>query len=170
LLVVVIVVVVVVLLVVDFVLEVVLSRRLLCQSRLPQSIRVNLATAVQASLLYAAATWPALSATQQRKLAVRCYNPLRKAVNGAWSVDHQRRPMCWDEILAWSKRPSFQVAMSAARLRFSVKIKDAPPAMKALLHVAGQEWKKLVAGDLRDLQISLSAKVGDLPAPEVPRS
>ena len=111
--------------VVDFVLEVVLSRRLLCQSRLPQSIRVNLATAVQASLLYASATWPALSATQQRKLAVRCYNPLRKAVNGAWSVDHQRRPMCWDEILAWSKRPSFQVAMSVARLRVLVRIKYA---------------------------------------------
>ena len=47
-----------------------LSKAILMQSRLPRVVRVNVATAIQSALLYAAATWPQLSAPQRKK--VRC--------------------------------------------------------------------------------------------------
>ena len=44
-----------------------LSKSILMQSRLPRAVRVNVATAIHSALLYAAATWPQLSAPQQKK-------------------------------------------------------------------------------------------------------
>ena len=59
-----------------------LSRGLLRLSRFSKVVRVNTASAVSASLLYAAALWPKLSLVQLRKLATRYYSPIRKAVDG----------------------------------------------------------------------------------------
>ena len=79
------------------------SKALLMQSRLPRVVRVNVAVAIHSALLYAAATWPLLSAPQRKKFAVRYYSPLRKAVDGHWVPDVQSRPISWDEVLYRAK-------------------------------------------------------------------
>ena len=66
----------------DSAIEKSLSKSILLQSRLPRSVRVNVATAIHSSLLYAAATWPKLTASQRRKIAIRYFISLRQAVDG----------------------------------------------------------------------------------------
>ena len=84
--------------------EKLLSKTVLMQSRLPRVVRVNVATAIHSALLYAAATWPQLSAPQRKKCAVRYYSSLRKAVDGHWVPDIQSRPISWDEVFYRAKR------------------------------------------------------------------
>ena len=43
-----------------------MARDMCAQSKMPQLIRVNIAGAIQASLLYAATTWPSLSVPQKK--------------------------------------------------------------------------------------------------------
>ena len=91
--------------------EAALSSVVLCQSKFPVTIRVDIATAVQSALLYAAATWTALSTSQRHKIAVRYYSPFRKAVDGGWTKLLPRKPMCWDEVSAQAQRPKLEVAL-----------------------------------------------------------
>ena len=44
--------------------------------------------------------------------------PFRKAVCGVWVAEVQPRPISWDEVLSRAQRPSFDVALAAAKLRF----------------------------------------------------
>ena len=54
--------------------EACLARAVCGQARCPRGLQVGVAVAIQASLLYAASTWPRLSAAQRRRLAVRYYS------------------------------------------------------------------------------------------------
>ena len=144
-----------------------LSKAILMQSRLPRVVRVNVATAIHSALLYAAATWPQLSAPQRKKFAVRYYSPLRKAVDGHWVPDVQSRPISWDEVLYRAKRPTFEAALAAARLRFLARLPRAPVAVFALLQVAGGAWRDMVQADLTWLRTALGSAVASLPAPAV---
>ena len=96
--------------------------------------------------------WPSLSAPQRNKLAVRYYNPLRKAVDGAWSSSRPQRPMGWREVPVLAQRPTFEVALAASRVRFLARIRHAPAALAGLLQVAGAEWRPLLIVDLSDMQ------------------
>ena len=49
--------------------EAVLAKQVCSERRLSQQVRINVATAIQASLLYTAATWPARSHAPKRKLS-----------------------------------------------------------------------------------------------------
>jgi len=75
--------------------------------------------------------------------------------------------MCWDEVLAEAKKPTLAVALSAARMRILVRMKHAPPALRALLQIAGQAWKQLIISDLSELQLTLSPKLVELPSPAI---
>ena len=71
-----------------------MARDMCAQSKMQQLIRVNIAGAIQASLLYAATTVrcsyvAVFVRSPENKLAVRYYNLLRKAVDGAWSTTRQ---------------------------------------------------------------------------------
>ena len=126
-----------------------------------------MATAIHSSLLYAAATWPKLSASQRRNISIRYYSPLRKAVDGHWVPDIQTRPISWDEVLFRAKRPAFGAALAAARLRFLARLTRAPVAVFALLQVAGSEWREMIIADLSWLRTALGSAVAYLPAPAV---
>jgi hypothetical protein len=95
-----------------------LAKKAVCsQGKLLQSSRVNVAIGIQLALLYAAASWPALSFSHMKKISVKYFGPLRRAVGGSWTKGHPQRPMGWDDILALSQRPDVLVALRAARLR-----------------------------------------------------
>ena len=55
--------------------EAALSREICGQTKLRRQVRVNIAGALQASLLYAAAMWVSLPVPQKKKLVVRYYGP-----------------------------------------------------------------------------------------------
>ena len=117
--------------------------------------------------MYAATTWPSLSASQRRKFAVRYYSPLRKAVDGSWAAEVQPHPLTWDEVLSRAQRPAFEVALAAARLRFLARLPRAPPALVALLQLAGASWRAMVVADLTAVCSVLGSAVASLPAPTV---
>ena len=104
-------------------------------------------------------------APQRRNIAVRYYSPLRKAVDGHWAPDIQPRPTSWDEVLYRAKRPSIEVAIAAARLRFLARLPRAPVALFALLQVAGSEWRGMLVADLTWLRTVLGSAVASWPAP-----
>ena len=124
-----------------------------------------MATAIHSSLLYAAATWPKLSASQRRKIAIRYYSPLKKAVDGHWVPDIQTRAISWDEVLFRAERPALGVVVAAARLRFLARVTRAPVAVFALLQVAGSERREMIIADLSWLRTALGSAVAYLPAP-----
>ena len=146
--------------------EACLARAVCGHARCPRGLRVGVAVAIQASLLYAASTWPRLSAAQRRRLAVRYYSPLRRAVDGSWSAARGSPPCSWSEVLHRAARRSFAAALSAARLRFLARLQRAPAALLALLQVAGREWKEAVTEDLALMRNLMSPLLDQQPAPQ----
>ena len=104
---------------------------------------------------------------QRRKLAIRYNSPIRKAVDGCWVADFQLHAFSWDEVLVRACRPSFEVAVAAARLRCLARLQCAPIALFALLQVAGDEWRTMITSDLVWLRSVLGSAVESLPAPTV---
>ena len=132
------------------------------RTKFPRQVRINIAVTIQASLLYAAATWPELSPAQGKKLAIICYSPLRRAVDGAWTKTNPQRPLGCDEVVVLAAWPSFDDAFSASRLRFLPRLKHAPPTFLALLQTAGAQWRTLIFADLEALQSAVSPYIESL--------
>ena len=88
-------------------------------------------------------------------------------MDGHWVPDIQSRPISWDEVLYRARRPSFEAAIAAARLRFLARLPRAPVALFALLQVAGSEWRDMLTADLSWPRTALGSAVASLPAPAV---
>ena len=141
------------------------SKSILTQSRLPREVRVNVATAIHPSLLYADSTWPQLSVPQRRKIAVRYDSPPQEDRGRPLVPDIQFRHNSWDGVLYRARRPSFEAAIATARLRFLARLPRAPVALFALLQVAGNDWWDMLTADLSWLRTALGSAVASLPAP-----
>ena len=69
------------------------------------------------------------------------------------------------KALAASRRPSFEAALSAARMRFWARAHHAPIALLGLLQCAGSAWEALLFAVLADLQRVVSPALDQLPPP-----
>ena len=62
-------------------------------------------------------------------------------------------------------RPTFDATLSASRTQCLARVPRAPPALLALLQIAGTQWMQLLYGDSEALQSWLKPTMGQLPPP-----
>ena len=88
-------------------------------------------------------------------------------MDGHWVPEMQSRPISWDEVLYRARRPSFEAATTAARLRFLARLPRAPVALFALFQAVGSELRDILIADLSWLRAVLGSAVASLRARSV---